>query len=285
MSEMERFSGPPSLASLGIEEIEANVCEDTFANRQALNDAKVPFRILEVGTIEVNYDLSAGLTKKHSSAYEAKKLILEDPRDPWSDYLPFDELPLDYMETAPAWIQRHLSKYQDALDEGLPPSKVPLLPVRCRRRRADGTRCWNWSWPAHRADGFCRYHCNKYAFDAMGQMQMLNDAARMRLSQMTEPSLQALEDLVLNSSVPHVRLKAATEVLDRVGIRGGTELQVSGQVTHEVVDPAQAVRDRLTALQERLTPPAELEAPAADADANGEILVVEAELVSDEPVE
>ena len=119
----------------------------------------------------------------------------------------------------------------------------------------------------------------------MGQMQMLNDAARMRLSQMTEPSLQALEDLVLNSSVPHVRLKAATEVLDRVGIRGGTELQVSGQVTHEVVDPAQAVRDRLTALQERLTPPAELEAPAADANANGEILVVEAELVSDEPVE
>jgi len=267
---------------LGIEEIEANVCEDTFVNRQILLEAKVPFRVLELGTIEVNYDTLSHLPKKHSTQYDAKKIILEDPSDPWSDYLPFESLPLDYMEHAPAWIQRHLNKYQDAIDEDLPPSKIPLLPERCRRRRADGSRCWAWSWPALRADGFCRYHCNKYAFDAVGQMQMLNEAARMRLSQLTEPSLQALEDLVINSSVPHVRLKAATEVLDRVGIRGGTELQVSGTVQHEMVDPAQAVRDRLTALQERLAP-AELESSVEDATESSETLVVVAgEVIPDE---
>lgn len=85
-------------------------------------------------------------------------------------------------------------------------------------------------------------------------MNKLNDAAKMRLSQLTGPSLEALEDLIINSTVPAVRLKAATEVLDRVGIRGGTELTISGHVEHEVIDPAQAVRDRLNSLAERMAP-------------------------------
>src|SRR5690606_18902398 len=217
----------PSLSSLGIEEIEANVCEDTFENRQALTDAKVKFKIFEPGLLEVSFEYHDGLNKHHASQYEKKKIILTNERDPWSDYLPFNELPMDYMETAPAWIQRHLNKYNDAIAEGLPERKWPILPNRCKRVRADGTRCWQWSWPSESSNGFCRTHCDKYAFNATAQMAKLNDAAKMRLSQLTEPSLQALEDLVLNSTVPQVRLKAATEILDRVGIRGGTELSVS----------------------------------------------------------
>jgi len=169
------------------------------------------------------------------------------------------DYPLDFMETAPAWIKRHMNKYEDALAEGLPAHKIPILPNRCVRMRADGSRCWMWAWPSESAEGFCRQHCDKFAFNATAQMAKLSDAAKMRLSQLTEPSLAALEDLVLNSTVPHVRLKAATEVLDRVGIRGGTELTVSGSVDHTVSTPAEVVHERLASLAERLRQPAELE--------------------------
>jgi hypothetical protein len=275
----EQFVSPPSLSKWGIEEVEANVCEDTFANRQKLTHAKIPFTVLEAGLIEVQFEDYDGLNKHHADQFSKKKIILRDTRNPWSDYLPFDELPLDYMEIAPAWIKRHLNKYDDAVANGTPEHKLPILPTRCKRVRADGSRCWNWSWPAASANGFCRSHCDRFAFDAVGQMNKLNDAAKMRLSQLTEPSLAALEDLVLNSSVPQVRLKAATEILDRVGIRGGTELTVSGTVEHEVKDPSIEVRERLDALATRLAPK-ELE--EAEPELPGSGIIVEAELIEED---
>lgn len=282
---MEEFVSAPKLSTWGIEEVEANVCEDTFENRQKLTFAKVPFKVLEPGLIEVLFQDYGELNKHHASQFEAKRIILDNPRDPWSDYLPFDELPLDYMQAAPAWIQRHLNKYRDAVAEGVPEHKLPLLPTRCRRRRADGSRCWQWSWPALSADGLCRSHCSKLAFNATAQMEKLNDAARMRLSQLTGPALGAMEDLVLNSTVPHVRLKAATEVLDRVGIRGGSELSLSGNITHQVADPAQEIRDKLNALAERIAPK-ELEPAEPDHLKTDELSLepetVEAELVEED---
>jgi hypothetical protein len=272
---MSEYVSPPSLSSWGIEEVEANVCEDTFENRQKLNAVKIPFKILEPGLIEVIFTDYEGLNKHHATQFDAKKIILVNPKDPWSDYLPMDELPLDYMETAPAWIQRHLNKYRDAVDEGTPPAKLPLLCTRCKRTRADGSRCWQWSWPAESAQGFCRTHCDKFAFNATAQMAKLNDAAKVRLSQLTEPSLVALEDLVLNSTVPHVRLKAATEILDRVGIRGGTELTVSGQVDHTLASPAEEVQDRLQKLADKLKP---REVEAMDPDE----IIIDAEFTEDE---
>lgn len=267
----------PTLSSLGIEEIEANVCEDTFENRQTLTDSKLTFKIFEPGLLEVTFEYHDDLNKHHASQYEKKKIILDNPKDPWSDYLPFNELPLEFMETAPAWMQRHLNKYNDAISEGLPERKWPILPNRCKRVRADGTRCWQWSWPSESSNGFCRTHCDKYAFNATAQMAKLNDAAKMRLSQLTEPSLQALEDLVLNSTVPHVRLKAATEILDRVGIRGGTELSISGQVDHSVQSPAEVVQEKLQALADRYEQSKpELESPAKSSD------IIDAEIVSTE---
>lgn len=267
----------PTLSSLGIEEIEANVCEDTFENRQTLTDAKLTFKIFEPGLLEVSFEYHDDLNKHHASQFEKKKIILDNPKDPWSDYLPFNELPLEFMETAPAWMQRHLNKYNDAISEGLPERKWPILPQRCKRVRADGTRCWQWSWPSESSNGFCRTHCDKYAFNATAQMAKLNDAAKMRLSQLTEPSLQALEDLVLNSTVPHVRLKAATEILDRVGIRGGTELSISGQVDHSVQSPAEVVQEKLQALADRYEQSKpELESPAKSSD------IIDAKIISTE---
>lgn len=276
---MEDFVSPPSLSSWGIEEVEANVCEDTFENRQKLTGAKVPFKVFEPGLIEVVFQDYEGLNKHHATQFEAKKIILADPKNPWSDYQPFDELPLDYMETAPAWIQRHLNKYRDALEDGTPEHKLPVLPVRCKRHRADGSRCWQWSWPNVASKGFCRTHGDKYAFNATAQMSALNDAAKMRLSQLSEPALAALEDLVLNSTVPHVRLKASTEILDRIGIRGGSELSISGQVDHTIATPAEEVQNRLRALSEKLQP-AELEETKSQ-EAQADEIIIEAEIVDE----
>jgi hypothetical protein len=100
---------------------------------------------------------------------------------------------------------------------------------------------------------------------------------------MSPEAVAVLEDLMMNSDVPHVRLKAATEVLDRIGIRGGTELTVSGHVTHEVEDPAQVVRDRLSQLAERAEA---AQIPSAQADQPGnsplELPVVQGEVVESE---
>lgn len=272
---MSEFVSPPNLSSWGIEAIEANVCEDTFQNRQKLTAVGVPFKILEPGLIEVLFEDYEGLNKHHASQFESKKIILKDAKNPWSDYIPFNELPLDYMEVAPAWIPRHLNKYNDAVEEGKPAHKLPVLPTRCKRVRADGSRCWQWSWPAPQTEGMCRTHAPKYAFNATEQMAKLNDAAKMRLSQLTEPSLAALEDLLLNSTVPHVKLKAATEILDRVGIRGGTELSVSGQVEHSLESPAEAVMKRLNTLAERLEQTPSENQPALESSTE----IIEAEII------
>lgn len=283
----EQFVEAVDLNTYGIEEVERNVCEDTFENRQILTANKLTFEILEPGLIEVTFKDYGELNKQHATQFEAKKIILVDPKNPWSDYQPFDDLPLDYMESAPAWIQRHLNKYRDAVDAETPEHKLPVLPERCIRTRADGTRCWAWSWPAVSANGFCRNHCSNAAFNATEQMNKLKDASKLRLAQLTGPSLEALEDLVINSPVPAVRLKAATEILDRVGIRGGIELNVSGHVEHELVDPAVAVRERLNTLAERMAKPLELpgdspesSSPVDESSSDGTIVV--GEVVEDE---
>lgn len=274
------FVEQPKLSTWGIEEIEANTCEDNAHNRRILNHAKLPYRIFEPGVIEVMFQNYDELNAHHETVYERKKVILSNPKNPWSDYLPFNELPLDFMETAPAWMQRHLNKYNDALAEGTREDKLPILPKRCRRQRADGSRCWNWSWPAASADGFCKGHSKFGSFNVMDQMNRLNDAAKIRLGQMSPAAVEVLEDLMINSSVPHVRLKAATEILDRVGIRGGTELTVSGQVDHTVQDPAVVVRGRLEQLAERMQPAGELTtstSPASSSETEHE--VVEGEII------
>lgn len=252
---MESFVTKPGLATWGIEEVEPNVCEDTFENRQRLIHAKVPFKILAPGLIETDFQDYDELNGHHRSMYERRSPVLSDKDDAWSDFIPFLDYPFDFMETAPAWIQRHKNKYLDAVASGTPEHKLPLLPNRCKRLRADNSRCWQWEWPVAQAEGFCRNHSSYASFHAGEQMAKMTDASRMRLSQLQGPALEALEDLILNSTVPHVRLKAATEVLDRTGIRAGSDITISGTVTHEAIDPAQAVRDRLNSLAERLSPP------------------------------
>lgn len=71
-------------------------------------------------------------------------------------------------------------------------------------------------------------------------------AARMRLIDSTEMAMETIDDLMINATSEAVRLKAATEVLDRAGVRGGTEVDVT---VREGQDPADLLRKRLEQLR------------------------------------
>lgn len=71
------------------------------------------------------------------------------------------------------------------------------------------------------------------------------EAARLKIFGTTEQAADVLESLLDPGTGEAVRLKAATEVLDRAGIRAGYELDVSGevQINHQSV-----IQERLAKL-------------------------------------
>lgn len=256
----------PTLSSLGItDEVEANVCPDTSKNRAILREREVKFDLLPGGFIEVDLT-QLDPSSKDASIAERNKYVLKNPKNIWGDYLPFEELPLDFWETAPAWMVRLRNEYEDAVDRDVPEHKLPILPTRCRRMRGDGSRCWNWSW-GKTTEGFCRYHAPAGSFDYANEFKKMSEAAQARLQEMQPLALAALEELVLDrTTVPHVRLKAAENILDRTGLNSKQQIDVNTTVTHEIADPAQAIRDRLSQLAARATPalPASVQAETLD---------------------
>ena len=71
------------------------------------------------------------------------------------------------------------------------------------------------------------------------------EAARLKIYGSAEQAADVLEALLDPGTSEGVRLKAATEVLDRAGIRAGFELDVGGEIQ---VNHADAVRKKLVKL-------------------------------------
>ena len=256
----------------GIEEVEWNVCHDTFENRKALAGIGLKYKILDVGLLEVDFMSDEEVSDKNKKLFAQRKMILANPKDAWGEYIEFDDLPLEYLEEAPAWINRRMvqwEEYQDKLSRGEKVKKEVYLPVRCARRRADGSRCWNWSWPIPNRRDMCRGHLSSDDFDVTAQTEKIKAVAKMRFNQMTPAALDAIEDLIMNSPVPAVRLQAAKTLLEQAGFKPGVEVNISGTVEHEVRDPAAAVRERLATIAARNEEQNVLESP----------IIVEAEVV------
>lgn len=74
------------------------------------------------------------------------------------------------------------------------------------------------------------------------------EAARLKLVNAADDAAEWLLDLAANSTSDAVRLKATTEVLDRAGIKGGSDLNV---MVEHVTDPSQLLRERLEQLKRR----------------------------------
>lgn len=247
--------------SLGIDEVEPWVCEDTFENRSLLRKAKFMWTQVEdegnMPTGLIKAFSAEELTARRDTVWETRRPIMKEPDNRYSEYLEPDDYPID--ADVPRWVKLRLRKWDDQDREGIAPGNRQAFPVRCETIRHDGTRCWNWAGNPVKSLR-CKSHL-PWAAD----MELKNaQVARLKLLQAAPGAADVLEDLALNAAGEAVRLKASTEILDRVGVRGGVEIDHHVEV--EQVDPNVAIREKLQrlannpAIAAMLAPPAVIEA-------------------------
>lgn len=277
----------PDLTMYGIEEYDKGICEDNYKNRAILRKQKFSWNPiydsegLPTGRIEV---LSHAMQEGRSlSTLEDKKVILEDPRDPNSDYISGLDLMYHHKadELVPPWVMhatRDYERIQDARDAH-PEKKIrPNLvayPQRCRFVKVDGIRCQHWVAGRRQDDGLCRIHLGSVNADAgVGAVAK----ARARIAQSAPFAVDVLEDLMNNATSEVVRGRAAEQLLDRAGVRGGIEIEHKADDVVRSAGEILAERlDRLKngmAQQERM-----IAAASAVPDENGDIL--DAEVIED----
>ncbi len=163
---------------------------------------------------------------------------------------PDEELPED-ADAAPE-VPRHGLNTADTQNSIVPhgwkPSQAAPVPVvRCVTIKKDGTRCKRWSIRGYTK---CKSHAGPGALMPDGNVNKyaasIIEAARLRLIDSADDALEVLLQLSQPGTGEAIRLKAATEVLDRAGIRGGFEVEITGEVT---VSSADEIRKRLTELR------------------------------------
>jgi hypothetical protein len=118
-------------------------------------------------------------------------------------------------------------------------------------------------------DGLCRIHLRSIKTKTSDDIER----AREKLMQAAPFAVDKLEELMEFAESEPVKLKAATEILDRAGVRGGVEIDTNVNV--DVRPAAQIIAERL----ERLSSGALSEAIRL---AQNGVDVVDAEIVVDE---
>jgi hypothetical protein len=245
-----------ALGELGLDEVESGVVEDTFSNRQALRRAGYYWEMLteedeQRGTVALARlrVLNSEETRRNvADRRERRYECLEDQDNEWSEYLPPHQLLAD--APVPTWVKRSGRSWMGALEQGQDPEELGLwIPTRCRYILGDGSRCWQWAGSSaiSRDEGKCRSHLTVSQIVAR---ETFTKNVRDRLAQASGAAVDRLEAL-LDAEAESVRLRAATEILDRVGVRAGTEVTAEVTVTH--VDATALVRERLERLREAQT--------------------------------
>ena len=240
----------PDLSLHGIEETDRGVCLDTFENRQALRRAK--FNWLPVYALNgVPTGLIQAISPEMQSqqrllSLDEKVAILNDPDDKNSDYITgynlIAESAADYI--APPWVlgaTRAWAKQQNSGELAHGKKELPL-PRRCKAIKDDGIRCQLWSGGRGADDGLCRVHLGSLRNKPTDSVER----ARSRLTQATPTAVDVLEQLMDNAESEPVKLKAATEILDRAGIRAG--IDINTDVTLDVRPAASIIAERLQRL-------------------------------------
>lgn len=138
----------------------------------------------------------------------------------------------------------------------IPKPSRPLHSTRCAATaRRTGEQCRRWA-----VIGFTK--CEKHS--GYGRLANLKEyrervleRARLDLLRTAPYAVEALTELVRDTDInPAVRLKASTEVLDRVGVRGGTEVDVNVTSGDGELSPAEVIRARLDRLAALAVSPA-----------------------------
>lgn len=130
-----------------------------------------------------------------------------------------------------------------------PTAAEPVPVVRCTAKKRDGLQCGNWSL---RGATVCITHGGRLP-NVRKHAEEVREAARMRILGLADMAIDTLEELAdaQGTAGAAVKLKAATELLDRAGIKGGIEMNV----VHEVrSNPSEEIAKRLAGIAKRLEP-------------------------------
>lgn len=241
----------PDLSAIGLEEVEKGVCEDTYENRQVLRRAQ-----LNWDTVYSTNGIPTGLIRARSKqstverrilSLSEKKPIMVNPENRNSDYLTgldlLAEEKTDYL--VPPWVIHASRLWIKEQEEGGPRSekRQPLaLPHRCNAIKDDGIRCMLWSSGRLKDDGLCRIHLRSNKHKTSDDIER----ARTKLVQAAPYAVDVLEQLMETAESEPVKLKAATEILDRAGVRGGIE--IDSNVNIDVRPAASIIAERLNRL-------------------------------------
>lgn len=239
----------PDLSVFGIEEVNRGICQDTFENRQALRRAQlnwipvyaengVPTGLIQALSKEMQ-------TQQRILSIHEKEKILTDRTNVNSDYLTGTDLLVEEASDAivPPWVLGATRAWARQQQDGLPEGKKPLpLPTRCTAIKDDGVRCQLWSGGRANDDGLCRVHLGSLRNKPTDSVER----ARTRLTQAAPAAVDVLEDLLESAESEPVKLKAATEILDRAGVRAGFDINANLDV--EVRPAASVIQERLQQL-------------------------------------
>ena len=242
----------PNLEELGIIEIERGICQDTFENRALLRRSMLKWSPVfndETGA-PTNLIIARSIEQHKERALisiNQKKALLSDPGNVNSDFLSGLDLLLDddALKISPPWVVGATRNWLKEQEQGGPKSekRAPLgLPGRCRMTKTDGTRCQLWNSGRIKDDGLCRIHLGSTRRTANNV-----EIARQKISQASTYAVDVLEELMETAISEPVKLKAATEILDRAGVRGGMELNIDVKTTDR--SPAEILAERLARLE------------------------------------
>lgn len=146
-------------------------------------------------------------------------------------------------QTPPELRHAHSAAAQDSIvPKGFKATiEKPLPVIRCIQIKEDGERCGRWS---RRGGTKCIIHENKRS-KAMAAEKV--QQARLRLVGMADDAIDVLHDLIAVGTNDAIRLKAATEILDRANIKGSTDINI--EVEHKV-DAGAELRQRLEKMRQ-----------------------------------
>lgn len=123
-----------------------------------------------------------------------------------------------------------------------PTMEQPVPPVRCSERTDKGTQCNQWS-----VTGSTRCNIHASPLD-MKEAQERVMAGRLRMIGLIDPAIDTLQELLEPGTGEAVRLKAATEILDRSGVVKGQDINIQVEQTNR---GAEIVAERLAAIRAR----------------------------------
>jgi hypothetical protein len=239
------------LSTLGIEEVDKGICVDNYENRGILRRAKLNwdpvFSTNGVPTGLIRARSKQSTVERRLMSLAEKRPLLVNQSDNNSDFLTgldlLAEEASDYL--VPPWVVHSTRLYLKEREDGGPKSekRQPLCqPHRCTQIKDDGIRCMLWSSGRPKDDGLCRIHLRSTKHKTSDDIER----ARNKLMQAAPYAVDKLEELMEYAESEPVQLKAATEILDRAGVRGGIE--IDSNVNIDVRPASEVINERLERL-------------------------------------